>query len=136
MDHRGIDESQGLERIEPKEGLKRDIATYLAEVGFIDRVMTDILEIPGKSRKILLWAGFCVLNILLLIVLGTNHSLIAEFLQGDLGEFFFLFLGISLLGGLIGLIAVSDLSWLKDHLPKQDSHRPDVSERNRASSTL
>jgi hypothetical protein len=47
--------------------------------------------------------------------------MIAQFLQGDLGEFFFLFLGISLLGGLIGLVVVSDVSWFQDHLPNQDS---------------
>ena len=123
MNQRDIDESRDPESIEPREGLKSDITTYLAEVGFIDRVMADILEIPGRSRKILLWAGFCVLNIFLLLLLGTNHSVIVEFLQGDLGEFFFLFLGISLLGGLIGLISVSDLSVLKDHLSEQDPGR-------------
>ena len=123
MNQRDIDESRDPESIEPREGLKSDITTYLAEVGFIDRVMADIMEIPGRSGKILLWAGFCVLNIFLLLLLGTNHSVIVEFLQGDLGEFFFLFLGISLLGGLIGLISVSDLSVLKDHLSEQDPGR-------------
>jgi len=109
--------SQSLESIEPREGLKRDISVYLAKVGFLDRVMVDIHDIPGKTKKFVLWAGFCVFNILLLIVFGTNPSLILQFLQGDLGEFFFLFLGISLLGGVIGLVAVSDLSWLQDHRP-------------------
>ena len=109
--------SQSLESIEPREGLKRDISVYLAKVGFLDRVMVDIHDIPGKTKKFVLWAGFCVFNIFLLIVFGTNPSLILQFLQGDLGEFFFLFLGISLLGGVIGLVAVSDLSWLQDHRP-------------------
>ena len=109
--------NQSLESIEPREGLKRDISVYLAKVGFVDRVMVDIQDIPGKTKKFVLWAGFCVFNILLLIVFGTNPSLVLQFLQGDLGEFFFLFLGISLLGGVIGLVAVSDLSWLQDHLP-------------------
>ncbi|UCF99192.1 MAG: hypothetical protein JSV89_06545 [Spirochaetaceae bacterium] len=121
MTRSNLNAAQRFDSIEPKEGLKRDISTYLAKVGFVDRVMADILEIPGKTRKILLWSCFCLLNIFLLIVLGTNPSVLIQFLQGDLGEFFFLFLGISLLGGLIGLVAVSDLSRLKDHLPKQDS---------------
>jgi hypothetical protein len=82
--------------------------------------MADIHEIPGKTKKTLLWAGFCLLNILLLLVFGTNPLVIAQFLQGDLGEFFFLFLGISLLGGLIGLVVVSDLPWLQDHLSEQN----------------
>jgi hypothetical protein len=101
----------------PRDGLKRDISTYLAEVGFVDRVMADIHDVTGKTKKTLLWAGFCMFNILLLIVFGSNPSIILQFLQGDLGEFFFLFLGISLLGGVIGLVSVSDLSWLQDHLP-------------------
>ena len=109
--------SQSFESIEPKEGLKRDISEYLAKVGFVERIMVDIHDIPGKTKKSLLWAGFCVFNILLLVVFGTNPSMILQFLHGDLGEFFFLFLGISLLGGVIGLVAVSDLSWLQDHLP-------------------
>jgi hypothetical protein len=121
MNRSAVDGAQSLDGIEPKEGLKRDISVYLARVGFVDRVMVDIHEIPGRIRKTLLWAGFCVLNILLIVVFGTNPSVIARFLQGDLGEFFFLFLGISLLGGLIGLVVVSDLSWFQDHLPRQKS---------------
>jgi hypothetical protein len=111
---------QSFENAEPQENLKQDISVYLTKVGFVDRVMTDILDIPGKTRKIALWAGFCLFNIMLLIVAGTNPSVVIQFLQGGLGEFFFLFLGITLLGGVIGLIAVSDVSWLKDHLPKQE----------------
>ena len=106
--------------IEPRDGLKRDISTYLAEVGFVDRVMADIHDVTGRTKKTLLWAGFCAFNILLLIVFGTNPSIVLQFLQGDLGEFFFLFLGISLLGGVIGLVAVCDLSWLQDHLPGEN----------------
>lgn len=121
MSRSAVEGAQSFDGLEPKEGLERDISSYLSEVGFVDRVMADIQEISGKTRKTLLWAGFCLFNIFLLLLLGTNPSLIAQFLQGDLGEFFFLFLGISLLGGLIGLVAVSDLSWLQDHLPRQDS---------------
>jgi hypothetical protein len=121
MSRSAVEGAQSFDGLEPKEGLERDISSYLSEVGFVDRVMADIQEISVKTRKTLLWAGFCLFNIFLLLLLGTNPSLIAQFLQGDLGEFFFLFLGISLLGGLIGLVAVSDLSWLQDHLPRQDS---------------
>ena len=107
---------RSLESVEPREGLKQDISVYLTKVGFVDRVMADIHDIPGKTKKFLLWAGFCVLNILLLVVFGTNPSMILQFLHEDLGEFFFLFLGLSLLGGVIGLVTVSDLSWLQDLL--------------------
>jgi hypothetical protein len=119
---------QGYEAIEPKKGLERDISVYLTKIGFVDRVMEDVREIPNKTRKTLLWAGFCLLNIFLLILFGTNPSVIAQFLQGDLGEFFFLFLGISLLGGLIGLVAVSDLSWIEDHI---SGHDPESEEEQR-----
>jgi hypothetical protein len=111
--------AQGFDGMKPKEGLERDISAYLTKVSFVDRVMEDVQEIPGKMRKTLIWGGFCVLNIFLLILFGTNPAVIVQFLMGDLGEFFFLFLGISLLGGLIGLVAVSDLSWIQYHLPGQ-----------------
>jgi hypothetical protein len=113
--------TRSLDGTEPREGLKRDISVYLAKVGFVDRVMADIQEMPGKTKKTILWAGFCVLNIFMLVVLGTNPSFVLQFLHGNLGEFFFLFLGISLLGGLIGLVVVTDVSWLQDHLPGPNS---------------
>ncbi len=115
--------AQSLDSIEPKPGLKRDITAYLGKVGFVERVMTDILEVPGKTRKTLLWASFCLFNLFLLVLFGTNQSFIVEFfaLREELGQFFFLFLGITLLGGLIGLVLVSDISWLKDYLSKSDS---------------
>jgi hypothetical protein len=115
--------AQSLDSIEPKPGLKRDITAYLGKVGFVERIMTDISEVPGKTRKIFLWAGFCLFNLFLLVLFGTNQSFIVEFfaLQDELGQFFFLFLGITLLGGLIGLVLVGDFSWLKDYLSKSNS---------------
>ncbi len=123
MNRRGAHAAQSLDSIEPKPGLKRDITVYLGKVGFVERVMTDILEIPGKTRKILLWASFCLFNLFLLVFFGTNQTFIVDFfaLQEELGQFFFLFLGITLLGGLIGLVLVSDISRLKGDLPKFDS---------------
>jgi len=74
MDRSDRQGAQSLDGIEPREGLRRDISVYLTKVGFVDRVMTDIHEIPGKAKKTLLWAGFCVVNILLLVVFGTHSS--------------------------------------------------------------
>jgi hypothetical protein len=115
--------AQSPDSIEPKPGLKRDITVYLGKVGFVERVMTDILEVPGKTRKTLLWASFCLFNLFLLVLFGTNQAFVVEFfaLQEELGQFFFLFLGITLLGGLIGLVLVSDISWLKDYLPNSNT---------------
>jgi hypothetical protein len=115
--------AHSLDNTEPKPGLKRDITVYLGKVGFVERVMTDILEVSGKTRKTLLWAIFSLFNLFLLVLFGTNQSFIVEFfaLQEELGQFFFLFLGITLLGGLIGLVLVSNLSWLKVYFPKSDS---------------
>jgi len=123
MNRRGAHADQSLDSVEPKAGLKRDITVYLGKVGFVEHVMTDVLEVPGKTRKTLLWASFCLLNLLLLVLFGTNQTFIVDFfaVQEELGQFFFLFLGITLLGGLIGLVLISDISWLKDCLPKFDS---------------
>ena len=112
--------SPDMDTIEPEFRLERDIIAYLSEIGFTDRVMTELVEVPRKTRKTLIWAGFCLANVFLLVVFGTNPSFISEFfaLQEDLAQFFFLFLGITLLGGLIGLVVVSDTSWLRGYLPR------------------
>jgi hypothetical protein len=112
--------SPDMDTVEPEFGLERDITAYLSEIRFADRVMTELAEVPRKTRKTLIWAGFCLANVFLLVIFGTNSSFISEFfaLQEDLAQFFFLFLGITLLGGLIGLVAVSDTSWLRGYLPR------------------
>ena len=109
-----------MDTVEPEFGLKRDITAYLSRIGFADRVMTELLEIPRKTRKTLIWACFCLANFFLLVIFGTNPSFISEFfaLREDLAQFFFLFLGITLLGGLIGLVVVSDTSWVREYLPR------------------
>ena len=75
--------------IEPGFGLKRDITAYLSRIGFADRVMTELLEIPRKTRKTLIWACFCLANFFLLVIFGTNPSFISEFfaLREDLAQF-------------------------------------------------
>jgi hypothetical protein len=117
-----LESTRSFETSEPQGGLKHDITVYLAEIGFVDRVMTNVMQIPGKTRKTLIWGGFCLFNLFLLIFFGVNPSFFAQFLQEHLGQFFFLFLGITLLGGLIGLVVVSDVSWLKGYLPKPDPY--------------
>jgi hypothetical protein len=115
--------AESLDSIKPEELLERDIKTYLGNVGFVERVMTDVMDVPRKVRKTLLWAGFCFFNLFLLVVLGINQHFILEFfaLQDELSQFFFLFLGITMLGGLIGLVLVTDVSWLMEHLPKPEA---------------
>jgi hypothetical protein len=58
-----------------------------------------------------------MLNLLLLVLFGTNSLFIPEFfaLQAELALFFFLFLGITLLGSVIGLVLSLDTRWL-EHL--------------------
>lgn len=106
-----------LKRIEyPGDDALR-IAEYLDRTGFVDLVMRRVHELTRQTRKTLLWGLFALLNLLLLVLFGTNSLFIPEFfaLQADLALFFFLFLGITLLGSVVGLVLSLDTRWL-EHL--------------------
>jgi len=98
------------------------IAEYLESVGFVDQVMRRVHELSRQSRRTVLWGLFAVLNLLLLVLFGTNSLFIPEFfaLQAELALFFFLFLGITLLGSLAGLVLSLDTRWL-EHLLHRDA---------------
>jgi hypothetical protein len=107
-----------LSRIEyPGEDAQR-IAEYLDSAGFVDLVMRRVHELTRQTRKTLLWGLFAVFNLLLLVLFGTNSLFIPEFfaLQAELALFFFLFLGITLLGSVIGLVLSLDTRWLEQLL--------------------
>jgi hypothetical protein len=107
-----------LARIEYPGEDPRRIADYLQAAGFVDAVMRRVQELARQGRRTLLWGLFAVLNLLLLVLFGTNSLFIPEFfaLQAELALFFFLFLGITLLGSLIGLVLSLDTRWLQDLL--------------------
>lgn len=93
------------------------LLSYLQERHFIERVMAQIHELHRKSRKTLLWGVFCLLNLILLVIFGTSQPFVQDFfaLQKELAQFFFLFLGLTFLGSLIGLVLSLDTSWFEHY---------------------
>ncbi len=91
------------------------ILTYLQSRNFTDRVMEQTRNLGSNSPKIAVWGAFTVLNLLLLLILGTNDFIVQDFfaLRNALSQFFFLFLGFTLVGSLIGLILSVDTSWFE-----------------------
>ena len=94
------------------------LAAYLTERGFVDAVMQRIQSLHLHPRKSVAWGLFCLGNLILLVVLGANQPFLSDFFapQAELAQFFFLFLGITFLGGLVGLVLCLDTSRL---LPPQ-----------------
>jgi hypothetical protein len=90
------------------------LADYLERRGFAEAVMARIHSLHLHPRKSVAWGLFCLANLILLIVLGANAPFLASFFepQAELAQFFFLFLGITFLGGLVGLVLSVDTSRL------------------------
>jgi len=90
------------------------IAAYLEERGFVEAVMQRIYSLHLHPRKSVAWGLFCLANLILLVVLGANEPFLTDFFapRAELGQFFFLFLGITFLGGLVGLVLCVDTSHL------------------------
>ena len=94
-----------LERIEFPGEDRGEMTRYLNSVGFTEKVMNEAAIIQEK-RHGGFWILFTLLNLFLLIVTGANHDFLGRFLSltPSLVIFFFLFLGVTTLGGIIGLI--------------------------------
>ena len=82
------------------------IARYLEERGFTDKVMKQTESLPIKLTRAYIWAVFAIVNLAIIVVAGINSKLLLEIvaLQEELFTFFYLFLGLTLLGSLIGLV--------------------------------
>ena len=93
---------------------ERRIQAYLEECGFIERVMARVRVLQAQTRKVIIWGGFCLVNLLALLLFGASDPFLSGFfaLQGELAQVFFLFLGLTFLGGLAGLVLTLDTSWL------------------------
>ncbi|MBN1697354.1 MAG: hypothetical protein JW881_07555 [Spirochaetales bacterium] len=78
-----------------------------------NKIMKKIHGRNERAWRVYFWIVFTILNFLILSVMGTNKYIITDYfsLNNDLAALFFLFLGISLLGGLIGLIANANTPW-------------------------
>jgi hypothetical protein len=109
MDDR-LNEILALIELPGEDELK--ILAYLEQRGFIERVMTRVRLLHSQTRKALLWGGFCLLNLLALLLFGASDFSDFFALQGELAQFFFLFLGLTFLGSLAGLVLSLDTSWL------------------------
>jgi hypothetical protein len=90
------------------------ILAYLEQRGFIELVMARVRSLHSQTRKALLWGGFCLLNLLVLLLFGASDLFLSDFfaLQKELAQFFFLFLGLTFLGSLAGLVLSLDTSWM------------------------
>jgi hypothetical protein len=90
------------------------LAAYLEERGFVETVMDRIYSLDLHPHKSLAWGLFCLANLALLAVLGASPPFLADFFapQAELAQYFFLFLGITFLGGLAGLVLSVDTSRL------------------------
>ncbi len=89
------------------------IQAFLAQSAFAERVMERVVEAHDHLRKAIIWAVFTCLNLILLGILGTDHYITGRYfgVEETLAQFFFLFLGISALGGIFGLILTVDTDW-------------------------
>ena len=96
---------------EDAESLRR----YLEESFFVERVMNRVRLEASRSQKTTAWALFALINLIFLVIFGSNRYIVGSYfaMQETLSQFFFLFLGISFLGALFGLIMSADTTWVE-----------------------
>jgi hypothetical protein len=88
---------------------------YLEESMFVERVMDQVRFEASRSQKTTAWALFALINLIFLVVFGSSRYIVENYfaMQETLSQFFFLFLGISFLGALFGLVMSADTSWVE-----------------------
>jgi hypothetical protein len=98
------------------------VRATLARSRLADSVMARTVRDLRATRRCVFWAAFAALNLLLLALTGSSSYMHSEFFcrQDGLNQFFFIFLGLTLLGGVGGLIFSLDTSWL-DRLLHHDA---------------
>jgi len=106
--------SQALQPAQLPGETEMRFASYLEERGFVEAVMARIYALHLHPRKALAWGLFCLVNLVLLAALGASPPFLAGFFapQAELAQFFFLFLGLTFLGSLVGLVLCLDTSRL------------------------
>ena len=92
-----------------------ELRRFLDSTLFVDRVMERVRLEASRSQKTMAWALFALINLVFLIVFGSNRYIAGSYfaMQETLSQFFFLFLGISFLGALFGLIMSADTTWVE-----------------------
>ncbi len=107
---------------------REKILDYLNSKSFVDHVMAEAQSMNSRSKKTALWGLFALLNLFLLFIMGTNNYIVSDFfaLQDALSQFFFLFLGLTLVGSLIGLIFSLNTSWFDNMLHRDSKENQDI----------
>jgi hypothetical protein len=92
-----------------------DLRRYLESAHFVERVMGQVRIEAERNQKVTAWALFALINLILLLIVGSNRYIVGSYfaMQETLSQFFFLFLGISFLGALFGLVLSSDTTWVE-----------------------
>jgi hypothetical protein len=92
------------------------IRSYLAGRGFVDSVMRAVGEARIRPSRLRIWAGIALVNIVILVVAGTNPFLVEDVLalRNELFTFFFGFLGVTLAGCIVGVFLSLDFGRLED----------------------
>ena len=100
---------------------------FSADRDFVNKVMKAIEAENKRIKMLVFWFLFILIHILILLFLGTNKFIQNEYFafSDTLQTIFYLFLGISLSGGIIGLIVQLDTSRVHDmsHIPAAISER-------------
>lgn len=109
-----------LARIELPGENPDELRRYLERRHFVEHVMGRVRSKAARTQKATAWALFALINLILLIIIGSNRYIVGSYfaMQETLSQFFFLFLGISFLGALVGLVLASDTRWVES-LPQQ-----------------
>lgn len=98
---------------------ENNILQQLASRKIVESITTQS-QLLTKPAKYTIWIVFAAINLLLLFLLGSNTFIVHYFFtfQNMLSTLFFLFLGLTFMGSLIGLILNMDTSWFNQLLHK------------------
>ncbi len=90
------------------------IRSYLENCRLADKVTARTTRDIRATRRSVFWGVFALLNLLLLALAGSNSYMHTDyfFQQDALQQFFYIFLGLTFLGGTVGLVFSLDTSWL------------------------
>jgi hypothetical protein len=90
------------------------IRSYLENYRLADKVAAQTTRDIRATRRSVFWGVFALLNLMLLALAGSNSYMHTHyfFQQNALQQFFYIFLGLTFLGGTVGLIFSLDTSWL------------------------
>jgi hypothetical protein len=111
---------EALSRIEFPGEDEEWIREYLEERGFVGRVMQSVAETRIRLPRTLVWGSVALLNVAIIVVAWTNPFLVQDVLalRNELFTFFFGFLGLTLLGCLLGVFLSADLGRVETFLQR------------------